>query len=69
MNLYSGYLAWRDTTGLNCDITLSFVKVGHTRCFVDGNIKQIYHSADIDTVDLSAVVSRSSRTNTPQMFP
>ena len=48
------------------------MKVGHTRCFVDGNfglIKQCYRCADIDTVgQLPAVVSRSSRTNAPQIF-
>lgn len=68
-----GYLAWRVLTGLHHDITLSFMRVGHTRCFVDGNfglIKQTYRSADVDTVEqLSLIVSRSSRTNTAQMFP
>ena len=67
------YLAWRVITGLHQDITLSFMRVGHTRCLVDGNfglIKQCYRSADVDTVaQLSQVVSKSSQTNTPQMFP
>ena len=31
-----GYLAWRVITGLNEKITLSFMLVGHTRCFVVG---------------------------------
>ena len=68
-----GYLAWRVINGLNDEITLSFMRVGHTRCFVDGNfglLKQCYRSADVDTVEqLSAVVQRSSRTNAAQMYP
>ena len=67
-----GYLAWRVIKGLNVDITLSFMRVGHTRCFVDGNfglIKQCYRSGDIDTVDqLSAIIHRSSRTNASQLY-
>lgn len=67
-----GYLAWRVIKGFNHDITLSFMRVGHTRCFVDGNfglIKQCYRSADVDTIDqLSAVIHRSSRTNASQLF-
>ena len=48
------YLAWRIIKGLNVSITLSFMRVGHTRCFVDGNfrlIKQCYRSADVNTLD------------------
>ena len=67
-----GYLAWRVATGLHEEITLSFMRVGHTRCFVDGNfgfIKKCYRSADIDTVQqLPLLVERSSKTNTAQMF-
>lgn len=67
-----GYLAWRVATGLHEEITLSFMRVGHTRCFVDGNfgfIKKCYRSADIDTVQqLSPLVERSSKMNVPQMF-
>ena len=67
-----GYFAWRVITGLNNEITLSFMRVGHTRCFVDGNfglLKQCYRSADVDTVgQLKAVVERSSRTNAAQMY-
>ena len=63
-----GYLAWRVIKGLNVAITLSFMRVGHTRCFVDGNvglIKQFYRNADVDTVEqLAGVISRSSKTNT-----
>ena len=66
------YLAWRIINGLNVSITLSFMRVGHTRCFVDGNfglIKKSYRSADIDTLDhLARVVQCSSRTNTPQVY-
>ena len=39
--------------GLNEEIELSFMCVGHTQCFVDGSfglLKQRYHKSDIDTV-------------------
>ena len=39
--------------GLNEEIELSFMRVGHTRCFVDsgfGILKQRYRKSDIDTV-------------------
>lgn len=32
-----GYLAWRIITEKNQEITLSFRRVGHTRCLVDGH--------------------------------
>ena len=68
-----GYLAWRVIMGLHQKITLSFMLVGHTRCFVDGNfglLKKCYRSGDVDTVQqLSQIVNISSRTNTAQMYP
>lgn len=67
-----GYLAWRVITGLNKKITLSFMLVGHTRCFVDGNfglLKKFYRKSDVDTVQqLKEIVENSSRTNFAQMY-
>lgn len=67
-----GYLMWRVLTGKNKKITLSFMRVGHTRCMVDGNfglIKKVYRRSDVDTVaQLSDIVSRSSSTNIPQLY-
>ena len=43
------YLAWRVIVGLNEEIELSFMRVGHTRCFVDGGfglLKQRYRKRD-----------------------
>ena len=48
------YLAWRCATGLSDDITLSFMRVGHTRCAVDsyfGLIKQKWRNSENDTLD------------------
>ena len=68
-----GYLAWRVITGLNRKITLSFMLVGHTRCFVDGNfglLKRFYRRSDIDTVQqLQEMVNNSSQNNVAQMYP
>ena len=48
------------------------MRVGHTRCMVDGNfglIKKLYRRSDVDTVaQLSGIVSRSSSTNIPQLY-
>ena len=59
------FLAWRIITGLNVDIALHFMRVGHTCCFVDGNfglIKQSYRNADVNMVQqLTAVIARSSK--------
>ena len=67
-----GYLAWRVIQGLNSKIVLSFMMVGHTRCFVDGNfglLKKFYRSSDIDTVQqLEEMVNKSSRNNIAQMY-
>ena len=67
-----GYLAWRIICGLNPAITLSFMQVGHRRCYVDGNfglIKKFYRSSDIDTVQqLEAMVNNSSKNNIAQMY-
>ena len=69
----TAYLMWRVLTGRNKKITLSFMRVGHTRCMVDGNfglIKKVYRHSDVDTVaQLPDIVSRSSSTNVPQLYP
>lgn len=36
-NYVMGYLAWRTITKKHEEITLSFMRVGHMRCFVDGH--------------------------------
>ena len=68
-----GYLVWRVLSGLNSSITLSFMRVGHTRCIVDGNfglIKQLYRQSDVDTVrQLASIVGFSSSSNIPQLYP
>lgn len=67
-----GYLTWRVITGLHKRITLSFMRVGHTRCMVDGNfglLKKLYRHSDIDAVSqLPSMVERSSSTNQAQLF-
>lgn len=71
-NYVVGYLAWRIITGRHKDITLSFMRVGHTRCLVDGHfglIKKIYRQCDTDTLSqMCDVVKRSSTNNVPQLF-
>ena len=66
------YLAWRVLTGLSQEIQLDFMRVGHTRCFVNagfGLLKQKYRKADVDTVDqLAAVVDDSAGMKKPQRF-
>ena len=67
-----GYLTWRVITGLHKHIILSFMRVGHTRCMVDGNfglLKKTYRHSDIDAVSqLASMVDRSSSTNQAQLF-
>ena len=59
--------------GLNDTIDLMFMRVGHTRCFVDGGfglVKQKYRKSDVDTVSqLAEAVNSSAAFNTPQLFP
>ena len=61
------YLAWRVLVGLNQAIQLDFMRVGHTRCFVDagfGLLKQKYRRGDIDTVaQLAQVIKDSASIN------
>ena len=48
------------------------MRVGHTRCMVDGNfglLKKAYRHSDIDAVSqLASMVNRSSSTNQAQLF-
>ena len=48
------------------------MRVGYTRCMVDGNfglLKRVYRDSDVDTVSqLANVIERSSSTNQAQMF-
>ena len=72
-NCVMGYLVWRTITGKNKDITISFMRVGHTRCLVDGHfglIKKIYRQSDTDTLaQMGEVVQRSSTNNIAQLCP
>ena len=57
------YLAWRVLVGLNNEIELSFMRVGHTRCFVDGGfglLKQQYRKSDVDNVQQLADATEES---------
>ena len=71
-NFVVGYLVWRVITGKHKNITLSFMRVGHTRCLVYGHfglIKKIYRQCDTDTLtQMAEVVQRSSTNNAPQLF-
>ena len=66
------YLAWRVIVGLNEEIELSFMRVGHTRCFVDGGfglLKQRYRKSDIDTVQqLADATDQSAAFNKAVLF-
>ena len=59
--------------GLNDAIDLMFMRVGHTRCFVDerfGLVKQKYRKTDVDTASqLAEAVNSSAAFNTAQLFP
>ena len=62
-----GYLCWRILVGLNTSIEVCFMRIGHTRCFVDGGfglIKQKYRKSDVDTLQQFAdVVDQSAQIN------
>ena len=66
------YFLWSTLVGLNEEITLSFMRVGHTRCMVDacfGLLKKHYRSSDCDTVkQLGAIVEASATCNSTQLF-
>ena len=58
--------------GLNMCIELDYMRVGHTRCFVDagfGLLKQKYRKADVDTIThLVEAVESSSGFNKAVTF-
>ena len=58
--------------GLNEEITLSFMRVGHTRCMVDacfGLLKKRYRSSDCDTMEhLKTTVELSAKCNSVQLY-
>ena len=62
------YLCWRVLVGLEADIKLSFMVVGHTRCAVDGGfgvVKKKFRSSDTDTASqLVDLVNSSGLRNT-----
>ena len=62
-----GYFAWRTITEQHWSITISFMRVGHMRCLVDGffgQLKKKYRRSDVDTMeDLVDVIARSSNHN------
>ena len=66
------YLAWRVIVGLNKCIELDFMRVGHTRCFVDagfGLLKQKYRKNDVDTVaQLKETIESSASINKAELF-
>ena len=66
------YLAWRVVVGLNLAIQIDFMRVGHTRCFVDagsGLLKQKYCRSDVDTVQqIEDVVKTSASINEAETF-
>ena len=66
------YLMWRTLVGLNEEIVLSFMRVGHTRCIVDGCfglLKKRYRASDCDTMQhLKIAVELSAKCNSVQCF-
>ena len=66
------YLMWRCATGLSDKIELSFMRVGHTRCAVDGYfglIKQKWRKSENDTLkDVEEAVNSSCVPNTALLY-
>ena len=58
--------------GMNEEIELSFMRVGHTRCFVDGGfglLKPRYRKSDIDTVQqLADATDQAAAFNKAMLF-
>ena len=67
-----GYMLWRCMSGLSDEIQLNFMRVGHTRCAVDGyfgSLKKKFRSMDVDTLeDVVNVVNNSCEPNQADMF-
>lgn len=66
------YLMWHTLVGLNDEVILSFMRVGHTGCFVDacfGLLKKRYRASDCDSMQqLKETVEVSAKCNTVQLF-
>ena len=66
------YLMWRTLVGLTEEITLSFMRVGHTRCLVDacfGLLKKRYRASNCDRMQhLKETVELSAKCNSVQVF-
>lgn len=66
------YCCWRVMAGLEDEIRISFMIVGHTRCSVDGGFglaKKKYRSADVDSPEqLASTVEASSKQNKVDSF-
>ena len=66
------YFMWHTIVGLNDEITLSFMRVGHTRCLVDacfGLLNKRYRSSECDTMEhLKTTVELSAKGNSVQLF-
>ena len=67
-----GYLCWRVLCGLSDSIHLSFMRVGHTRCSVDGYfglLKMKYRNTEVDSMDdVVQVVNSSCSANLAQRY-
>ena len=66
------YMLWRCAVGLSNSIELSFMRVGHTRCAVDGyfgSLKKKFQSSDVDSLqDVEDVTNSSCGPNRAVMF-
>ena len=71
-SLNMSYLSWRCYAGLSDRVSLSFMRVGHTRCAVDGYfglIKQRWRWSKNDTLsDVEVAVNQSAEPNNAVMF-
>ena len=67
-----GYLCWRVIVGINASIDLCFMRIGHTRCFVDGGfglLKQTCRKSDVDTLQqLANATDKSAAFNKAVLF-
>ena len=65
-------MSWRTLVGLSNEIQINFMRVGHTRLFVDagfGFLKQKYRRGDVDTVtQLATVINDSAHINHAEEF-
>ena len=67
-----GYLCWRTIHSLSDELHLSFMRVGHTCCSVDGYfglVKMKYRSSEVDsTEDVSQVINGSCAANSAERY-